>query len=76
MASPQKTPNSPPSPSSPSSSSASPTRKHNFGDGEVILHRAKAFLLDSETSNWDEMATGFCSPDPSEVCREWVANWY
>jgi hypothetical protein len=75
MASPQKIRHSPPSPSSPSASasastsasSESPTRKHNFGDGEVILHRAKAFLLNTETNDWDEMATGYCSPDPSEV---------
>ena len=74
MASPQKLPHSPPSPSSPSpSASASPTRKHNYGDGEVILHRAKAFLLNTETNDWDEMATGYCSPDPSEVSLSLVA---
>lgn len=71
MASPQKSPlskitNSPGgSPSA--ASTASPTRKHNYGDGEVTLHRAKAFLLNSDSNDWDEMATGYCSPDPSEV---------
>lgn len=67
MASPQKSPPSSPTSSAAAASSASPTRKHNFGDGEVTLHRAKAFLLNTETNDWDEMATGYCSPDPSEV---------
>lgn len=30
-------------------------------------HRAKAFILNNETNDWDEMATGVCSPEPSEV---------
>lgn len=29
-------------------------------------HRAKAFLLDTDTNDWDELATGACTPDPSE----------
>lgn len=33
----------------------------------VGAHRAKAFLLNSESNDWEEMATGICSPEPSEV---------
>lgn len=33
----------------------------------VVAHRAKAFLLNSESNDWEEMATGICSPEPSEV---------
>ena len=34
---------------------------------QIELHRAKAFILNSESNDWDEMATGICSPEPSEV---------
>jgi hypothetical protein len=30
-------------------------------------HRAKAFILNTETNDWEEIATGICSPEPSEV---------
>ena len=30
-------------------------------------HRAKAFILNTENNDWEEMATGICSPEPSEV---------
>lgn len=33
-------------------------------------HRAKAFILNTENNDWEEMATGICSPEPSEV-RIW-----
>lgn len=30
-------------------------------------HRAKAFILNTDTNDWEEIATGICSPEPSEV---------
>lgn len=30
-------------------------------------HRAKAFILNTENNDWEEIATGICSPEPSEV---------
>lgn len=32
-------------------------------------HRAKAFILNTESNDWDEMATGICSPEPLEVIK-------
>lgn len=32
-------------------------------------HRAKAFILNTESRDWDEVATGICSPEPSEVSQ-------
>jgi len=29
-------------------------------------HRAKAFILDTDSNDWEELATGTCAPDPSE----------
>lgn len=42
-------------------------------------HRAKAFILNTENNDWEEMATGICSPEPSEVMEtgsvgEWLFN--
>lgn len=39
---------------------------NNF-NAETQSHRAKAFILNTESNDWDEMATGICSPEPSEV---------
>ena len=35
--------------------------------GGSSQHRAKAFILNTENNDWEEMATGICSPEPSEV---------
>jgi hypothetical protein len=31
-----------------------------------MTHRAKAFLLDTDSNDWLELATGICAADPSE----------
>lgn len=38
-----------------------------FGAVGGSQHRAKAFILNTENNDWEEMATGICSPEPSEV---------
>jgi hypothetical protein len=32
-------------------------------------HRAKAFILNTDNNDWEEIATGICSPEPSEVIK-------
>lgn len=35
-------------------------------------HRAKAFILNTDTNDWEEIATGICSPEPSEVRKRLI----
>ena len=44
--------------------SSSIIEEGNHGSSQ---HRAKAFILNTENNDWEEMATGICSPEPSEV---------
>lgn len=39
----------------------------SVNDERAGSHRAKAFILNTETNDWEEIATGICSPEPSEV---------
>lgn len=39
----------------------------SMGPESFVSFMAKAFVLDSESNEWEELATGYCSPDPSEV---------
>lgn len=32
-----------------------------------VSHRAKAFIMNTESSDWEFLAVGICSPEPSEV---------
>ena len=34
-----------------------------------VSHLAKAFIFDSVSTKWNEIAAGICSPEPSEVIK-------